>query len=123
VMVLVDIDAVKRSEESEAVWRSLVEPLPDFVLSAEPEGKVLFLNRTVASLAQKVAVGENIYDFIDSRDHANLKRCLHKVITTGKTAGFDCARPRGDNQLVTHISPIKSQGRVVALTLLTAGRK
>ena len=123
VMVLVDIDAVKRSEESEAVWRSLVEPLPDFVLSAEPEGKVLFLNRTVASLAQKVAVGENIYDFIDPRDHANLKRCLHKVITTGKPAGFDCARLRGANHLASRINPIKSQGRVVALTLLTTGRE
>ena len=119
VMVLVDIDAVKRGEESEAVWRALVEPLPDFVLSAEPEGKVLFLNRSVASLAQTVVVGENIYDFIDSRHHANMKRCLRKVITTGTPAGFETAKPRGGPPLTTQINPIKSQGRVVALTVLT----
>jgi two-component system CheB/CheR fusion protein len=122
VMVLVDTDAIKRNEESEAVWRALVEPVPDFIISAEPEGKVLFLNRTMASLAKKVNVGENIHDFIDPGDHGNLKRCLRKVIGTGKSASFESVsgRAHGTAKLITQVNPIRSHGQVVALTMLTA---
>jgi two-component system CheB/CheR fusion protein len=122
VMVLVDIDAIKRSEEPQAVWRALVEPIPDFILSADPEGKVLFLNRTVASLARNVAVGENIYDFIDPRDHASLKRSLRKVIGTGKPASFGTGPSPvgGETPFLTQVNPIKSKGQIVALTMSTS---
>ena len=121
VMVLVDIDAIKRGEESELVWRALVDPLPDFILSADPEGKVLFLNRTVASLAKQVVAGENIHDFIDPLDHASLKRCLGKVVATGEPASFEssASHPRDGTRFVTQVNPIKRQGLVVALTILT----
>jgi two-component system CheB/CheR fusion protein len=121
VMVLVDIDAIKRGKESEGVWRALVEPVPDFIVSAEPEGKVLFLNRTVASLARNVAVGENIFDFIDPSDHVSLKRCLRKAITSSEPASFETGsrRSRSGTRWLTQVNPIKSQGRVVAVTLLT----
>jgi two-component system CheB/CheR fusion protein len=119
VMVLVDIDRVKGGEETEGVWRVLVDPLPDFILSGDPEGKVLFLNRTVASLAKQVALGGNIYDFIDRKDHASLTRCLRKVIASGTAATFETSRgrERGGPGLVTRLGPIKSQGQVVALTM------
>jgi two-component system CheB/CheR fusion protein len=122
VMVLVNIDAIKRGQESEGVWRSLVDPVPDFILSADPEGKVLFLNRTVASLAKQVAVGENIHDFMDPKDHSRLTRCLHKVITSGQAARFETSAASGlggGPHLLTLVSPIKSDGRVVALTMTT----
>jgi two-component system CheB/CheR fusion protein len=122
VMVLVDVDRVKRGEETEGIWRALVDPLPDFILSGDPEGKVLFLNRTVASLAKQVAVGENIYDFLDRKDHPSLTRCLHKVIASGKAGTFESSgRERGGPGSLTKVSPIKSQGRVVALTMTTLG--
>jgi two-component system CheB/CheR fusion protein len=117
VMVLVDIDAVKRGEESAGVWRLLVEPLPDFILSADPLGKVLFLNRTVASLAKEVTVGENIHDFMNPRDHPRLRRCLRKVLESGKAASLDASGAGGP--LLTQVSPIKSHGRVVALAMTT----
>jgi hypothetical protein len=99
-----------------------VDPVPDFILSADPEGKVLFLNRTVASLAKQVAVGENIHDFMDPKDHSRLTRCLHKVITSGQAARFETSAASGlggGPHLLTLVSPIKSNGRVVALTMTT----
>jgi two-component system CheB/CheR fusion protein len=123
VMVLVDIDAVKRGEESEGVWRALVDPLPDFILSADPEGKVLFLNRTLISLAKRVMVGENVYEFIDPKDHESLSRCLRKAITSGQAAQFETSGVAGDagpSKLLTQLSPIKGQGRVIALAMTTS---
>jgi two-component system CheB/CheR fusion protein len=121
VMILVDIDTIKRGEESEEIWRALVDPLPDFILSADPEGKVLFLNRTRASLARQVTVGKNIHDFMDPQDHANLTRCLRKVMASGKAARFETRPASGSpgESVVTQVSPIKSHGRVVALTMTT----
>ncbi|MEX2302742.1 MAG: chemotaxis protein CheB [Bryobacterales bacterium] len=126
VLILVDIDTVKRGQEAEGVWRALVDPLPDFILSSDPEGKVLFLNRTVASLAKQVAVGDNIYDFLHRRDHPSLTRCLRKVLSSGKAARFESrggvlGGPVG-GPLLTQVSPIKSQGRVIALTMTTGVR-
>jgi two-component system CheB/CheR fusion protein len=124
VMVLVDIDAVKRGEQSEGAWRALVGPLPDFILSADPEGKVLFLNRTQASLAKEATAGENVFEFIDPKHHGALARCLRKVILSGKPDQFEtraAATGRASGaKLLTQVSPIKSQGQVVALTMTTS---
>ena len=119
VLVLVDIDTAKRGQEAEDVWRALVDPLPDFILSADPEGKVLFLNRTVASLAKQVTLGENIYDFLHRRDHPVLTRCLRKVLSSGKAARFESRGGVLGGPLLTQVSPIKSEGRVIALTMTT----
>ncbi len=121
VLVLVDIDLIKRSGESEAMWRALVEPLPDFILSADPPGKVLFLSRTAASLAKTAAVGESIYDFLNERDLPNLKRCLRKVVATGKPDSFRSGSgPDAGKTYETRVQPIKNKGSVVALTMTTA---
>jgi two-component system CheB/CheR fusion protein len=122
VLILVDIDTAKRGQEAEGVWRALIDPLPDFILSGDPEGKVLFLNRTVASLAKQVTVGENIYDFIHRRDHPGLTRCLRKVLSSGKAARFETSGGVLGGPLLTQVSPIKSQGQVIALTMTTGVR-
>jgi PAS domain-containing protein len=124
VLVLVDIEAAKLSEESAGAWRSFVEPLPDFILSAEPEGKILFVNRTSASLAQEADVGDNIYDHLDPRNHEALRHGIQRVLRTGESAAFQIGAAAGSSW-ANKIVPIKnkSDGTILALTLITIGRE
>lgn len=124
VIALVDIEAMKRTQqalsESEEEWRKLVEAAPDFILN--PRGEVLFMNRTAASLAKRAEIGTSIYEFLDREDHQIFKNCLKKVCQAGAASDFVTAglRPsNGELKYLTRIGPIKSDGEVVAVTLMT----
>lgn len=127
ILAFVDIDQAKRSEallESEQRWRSLVEEAPDFILAASPLGRILFLNRTAVSLAQKAGLGESIYGFLVESDKKALRNCLRRVCSTAKAEELDLAARVGGSrlQLHTRVGPIKAGGHVVALTLKTTER-
>jgi two-component system CheB/CheR fusion protein len=128
VLALVEIDALKRTQEalreSEGGLRSLLEEAPDFIVSADPEGRVLFLNRTVAGLAKEAAIGESIYDYLEPEDIPVMRKCLAEVRATGQVAHFETGgvgRLQAMKRYITRVGPIKSGGKIVGLTLMTAG--
>jgi len=97
-----------------------VDQAPDFILDAKPEGKIVFLNRTIASLAQQATVAESIHDFLEPGDHSIVRSGLRKVIEGGEAVTFETADSncvRGASKCLTRIGPIKADGKVdVTLT-------
>lgn len=126
VLALTEIDHLKRTQEalreSEASIRTLLEEAPDFILSADSDGRVLFINRTLASLAKQAVVGESIYDYLEPKDHKTIRRCLAQVRSTGEVARFETqgiGPLRATKRYVTRVGALKSAGKIVALTLIT----
>ena len=123
-----DITERKRVEamlrESEANWRSLVENIPDVILTIDRDGKVLFINRTFSkSIKPEQAIGTTIYKYVDAEHHENIRNTIEHVFTTGQHGKYEATAIRTNGEVVwysTHVGPIKQNDKVVALTLITS---
>jgi len=108
--------------ESEERWRALLDQATDFILDVKPDGKIVFLNWTIAGLPQQATVAESIHGFLKPGDHSIVRSELRKVIEGGGAVSFETAdsnRVRGVSKCLTRIGPIKADGKVVAVTLTT----
>ena len=121
----VDITECKRVEkalrESEQKWRSLAENAPDVILTIDPDGTILFLNRNVPPFTPEKAVGTSVYEYVPPDYQQTLRDALEQVVRTGEPYSYEIAGAGPDectSWYQSRLGPIKKDGRVVALTLV-----
>lgn len=120
-----DITEHKKAEEatrqSEKKWRLLAETVPDVILTVEPNGAILFLNRSVPPFTPDSAVGTSVYDYVPPKYQQTLRNAIERVVRTGKPYGYELAGagPNGRTSWYrSRLGPIKQGTKVVALTLV-----
>ena len=59
--------------ESAAHWRSLVENAPEFIFTCDRQGRLLFVNHTMAGARMEDVIGVNILHFAPSEDAAKIR--------------------------------------------------
>ncbi len=118
-----DVTARKMAEielrESESKWRSVAESSPDYVLSLDLDGKILFCNRTIPELTMDQVLGVNVFDLTAPEFHAAQRGCMDHVIATGKPGSYCGEYHHHDGtarSFETRIWPVIREGRVVSLT-------
>jgi diguanylate cyclase (GGDEF)-like protein/PAS domain S-box-containing protein len=124
--VLADITERKRAEEalraSEEKWRSLVENAPDIIFTVDREGKILFINYAPAGLTAEEALGTSVYDYVVPKYRETTRQSIKRVFQTGNPDCFEIAA-RGPHDITswysTRLGPIKHDGEVVAVMLIT----
>jgi len=121
----VDITECKRVEkalrESEQKWRSLAENAPDVILTIDPDGTILFLNRTVPPFTPEKAVGTSVYEYVPPDYQQTMRDALEQVVRTGEPCSYELAgagHDGGTSWYQSRLGPIKKDGRVVAMTLI-----
>lgn len=123
VLTVIDIHDLKttqqRLEASERAWREMVEQAPDFLVAADASGLILFLNRSVASLAQHALVSGSLFDFLSRADRTKMRLALAQALATGEQAEFSSKGTKGTALSHTRVTPIRSQDRIVALAVRT----
>lgn len=118
VLTLVDVT------DAEEALRLLLEDTPDFILDIEPMGRVLFINRTLVSLAKEVETGENFLDYLKPKGKPAARACLERVARTGTTAEFRTQGVAGKDpgqRMATRVSAVKKDGVIRALAVKTGG--
>ncbi|HWB60450.1 MAG TPA: PAS domain S-box protein [Chthoniobacteraceae bacterium] len=106
--------------ESQARWRSLVENLPDMVMTLEPDGTILFVNGTVRGCHRERVAGSNLDELIPEEQRAHVRGCLAHVFATGEPQHFEISKY--EEGVVAwyngRIGAIRNAGKIVAATLI-----
>lgn len=119
-----DVTQRKRAEralqESEERWRSLVENAPDFVLTLDRSGKILYLNRVGDLAAETVddAIGSDLFSYVEARHQPLLREAIDAAFE-GHERGYVELLATGARGVATwqalRIGPVWRDGRVVSV--------
>ncbi len=113
--------AVNALHESEERWRSLVEYAPDMIFMIDREGRILFVNYTVAGFDVEETVGRTLYEFALPAYHETLRQAIARVFDLGQPANVELESPASSDTFGWYharLGPIMRDGEVVAAILI-----
>jgi len=123
--VSTDITQAHRAQralsESEAKYRSVVDNAPAFIITADLQGRIQFINRTVPDLTVEEVLGTTIFDHLDPDQEKISRQAISKVIQTGQPHGYEVWRPDPEGNRACfscQCGPIKREGDVVGVTII-----
>ncbi len=95
-----------------------IKNAPDVLLALDCDGKIIFSNEVPPGKTPESMVGKSIFDFISTADHREkLSNALQHVLKTEKTASYEHQDADGVWH-ATRVSPIKKDGKVVAVSVV-----
>ena len=112
--------AKKKLDESEELWRSLVETAPDIITTVDRDGIIRFINQTMGVLSTDQTIGRSFYDFLPPEYQEMAHESVESVFRTGETDSFEVrAGESNDRTWYTYrVGPLRISGRVVAATII-----
>jgi PAS domain S-box-containing protein len=112
--------AKKKLDESEELWRSLVETAPDIITTVDRDGIIRFINQSIGVLSTDQTIGRSFYGFLPPEYQEMANESVESVFRTGETDSFE-VRAGESNELVWYtyrVGPLRINGRVVAATII-----
>ncbi|MBI4425634.1 MAG: PAS domain S-box protein [Elusimicrobia bacterium] len=105
--------------DNQEFWKPLLESVSDFTAILDPEGRFVFVNRTLAHLSMKDVLGARVWDFMPRDAGEKLRAAVARVFRTGVPERLE-TRGEGPGGRESHydcqLGPIHRGGRVVAVT-------
>ena len=120
--ILVIARDITERKEMEEKWCSLVENAPNIILIVDRDGKIQFINRTVINTSPEEVIGRSIYDFIDPKHHDVVRKTIGQVFQSGEGSSYEISGTGPDggaSWYATQVGPIKRDGQIVSVTLIT----
>ena len=125
VTVAKDITELKKTEAGlrhlEEKWHSLVQNAADTILIVDRDGKIQFINHTVAGIFPAEAIGATIYDYVPLEHHDRLIESLERVFETGQGNSYEITGvgPHGIlSWYKSRVGPVKQSGKIVAAAII-----
>ena len=112
--------AKKKLDESEELWRSLVETAPDIITTVDRDGIIRFINQPMGALSTDRTIGRCFYDFLPTEYQEMAMDSVETVFRTGETDSFE-VRAGEDKNPIWHtyrVGPLRISGKVVAATII-----
>ena len=114
--------AKKKVNESEELWRSLVETAPDIITTVDREGTIHFINQSTGILSPDQMMGRCFYDFLPQAYQEMAMESVESVFRTGETDSFEVLV--GESTEATwytyRVGPLRIAGKVVAATIIAS---
>ena len=121
-----ELSALREAEEalreSEQKWRSLAENIPDVIFTVGKDGRIQFLNHTMAGIAPENVIGASIYEYMPLDQQQIMRESIERVFLTGTLDYFEINWDGGQGAETiweTRVAPIMHGGQVVAVNLIS----
>ena len=113
--------AQKKLNESEELWRSLVQTAPDVITTVDKKGTIHFINQQISNEPAENIIGQNLYKFLPSGYRGLAEDIVKSVFRTGRTETFEvCTDDNRDPSWYTYrVGPLRISGKVVAATIIS----
>jgi PAS domain S-box-containing protein len=79
--------------ESEVRWRTLMEAAPQYILTIDRRGKILFINRTLPGFDRKNIVGDSVLNLARPEQTAEIANAIRRVFENNETVSLEIALP------------------------------
>jgi PAS domain S-box-containing protein len=112
----------RREFSAEDHWFSLFESSPDYIFTADLDGRITSLNRTEPGRSRDEFVGRSVFDTAQPEERPAVAALLARVTTTGKAEIHygSALDPQGRlSAYETRFIPVRRDGRVVSFVGLT----
>jgi PAS domain S-box-containing protein len=109
------------SRSAEALLRSILDTVPDYVIKLSPDGTIHFVNRVAPGLALKDFAGESVYSYIDPAHVETARGVIETVTRTGVPGAYATVGtgPHGKPaHYLTRLAPIKRGSEVESLVMV-----
>jgi len=115
-------EATFRLNESEELWRSLVETAPDVITTVDQGGVIRFVNHEIGGMAPERAAGRNFYDFLPVDYRQMARESVEGVFASGETDMFEVrsGNERSPTWHTYRVGPLRLNGRVIAATIISS---
>ena len=112
--------AKQKLNESEELWRSLVETAPDIITTVDKEGTIRFINQSIGLLPPEKTMGRSFYDFLPLEYQEIAIDSVESVFRTGETDSFEVrtGESHDRNWYTYRVGPLRISGKVVAATII-----
>jgi PAS domain S-box-containing protein len=112
--------AKKKLDESEELWRSLVETAPDIITTVDRDGIIRFINQPMGILLPDQSMGRCFYDFLPQEYHEMAIDSIESVFQTGETDSFEVRTGESKNPIwyTYRVGPLRINGKVIAATVI-----
>jgi PAS domain S-box-containing protein len=109
---------------SDARFRSLLENVPNLITIVDRKGTLQYISRSVRGLAKEKICGMNIFTSLKPEFHDDLKKAMKQVFEKGESSNYqalsiDTDRYNRNRWFDNQIGPVKEEGKVVAMALIT----
>jgi PAS domain S-box-containing protein len=112
--------AKKKLDESEELWRSLVETAPDIISTVDRDGIIHFINQPIGMLSPDQSMGRCFYDFLPREYHEMAMESIESVFHTGETDSFEVRTGENKNSIwyTYRVGPLRINSKVIAATVI-----
>ncbi len=113
-------EATRRLNESEELWRSLVETAPDTILTVDQSGTVRFANHALAGIPPGLMTGRSFHELLPEEARKTSRDIVRRVFQTGETDMFEVLMENERRALwyTFRIGPLRLERRVIAATII-----
>jgi len=113
--------AKQKLNESEELWRSLVETAPDTIMTVNQTGVIQFINHALSGMPPETVVGRRLYDLLPAESREGAEEIVRSVFRTGQTDTFQICmgEQRNPTWHTFRVGPLRLEHRVVAATIIS----
>jgi len=112
--------AKRKLDESEELWRSLVETAPDIITTVDKQGIIRFINQPIGILSPEKTMGKCFYEFLPQKYQEIAMDSVESVFQTGETDSFEVrtGESHDPNWYTYRVGPLRISSKVVAATII-----